>query len=241
MIITTTPQVSGQPGELHGNHPDTTTGNLDYGWLGQHQRAVEHTPGLRQQTEMGARGYDPKLGRFLQIDPIEGGVNNDYDYPTDPVGDRDLAGRCNSAAAWCILGILTATEHLPTIVIRGKTFVQFLAERGGAVKVKKTKAGLRAMRSDGSCSGGPGSAFFFNFNNACKTHDLGYDLMRFFRSSGSWGSTRWVVDFLFLEDMTADCRGRGFFGSYQSACYRIARTYYRVVQTVSWVQGYGVP
>lgn len=43
--------------------------------------------------EMGARLYVPALGRFLQVDPIEGGVDNDYVWPTDPVGSSDLDGQ----------------------------------------------------------------------------------------------------------------------------------------------------
>jgi RHS repeat-associated protein len=78
---------------LTGTTPDNSAGNLDYGWLGQHQRPVEHEPTLQPVIEMGARQYSPLLGRFLEIDPIEGGSANDYDYVNgEPVSTFDLAG-----------------------------------------------------------------------------------------------------------------------------------------------------
>jgi len=43
--------------------------------------------------QMGARLYNPNWGRFLSIDPIEGGCANDYTYGHgDPINGTDLTG-----------------------------------------------------------------------------------------------------------------------------------------------------
>ena len=74
--------------------PDNATGAFDYGWLGQHQRPLEHQNGLLDTVEMGARQYLPSLGRFLEVDPIEQGSANEYDYVSgDPLNGLDLDGR----------------------------------------------------------------------------------------------------------------------------------------------------
>ncbi len=83
--------------QLVGSETDTGPGQFDYGWLGQHQRPLEHQDGLQSVIQMGERQYAPALGRFLEVDPVEGGTSNDYAYVGDPINRLDLNGM------WCVI------------------------------------------------------------------------------------------------------------------------------------------
>ena len=59
-------------------------------WTGAYDKQLDTTSNLIQ---MGARPYDPTLGRFLATDPIEGGSLNTYIYAgNDPLNMSDPSG-----------------------------------------------------------------------------------------------------------------------------------------------------
>lgn len=66
-----------------------------YTYVGQHQKATENDFSIPVM-QMGARVYLPSLGRFAQVDPVEGGTDNNYAYTNQPITEYDLDGK----AAW---------------------------------------------------------------------------------------------------------------------------------------------
>jgi RHS repeat-associated protein len=60
-----------------------------YGWLGVHEKAANNLSGL---VVMGVRIYNPTTGLFTSPDPIYGGNDNAYVYPSDPINLLDLNG-----------------------------------------------------------------------------------------------------------------------------------------------------
>ncbi|MDQ0943159.1 PA14 domain-containing protein [Streptomyces sp. V1I1] len=82
-------------GKVLSSMPSNATGTT-YGWEGQNQKLTESDFALAP-TQMGARVYLSSIGRFLQVDPTDGGVQNAYVYPPNPLRSQDLDGNSSTA------------------------------------------------------------------------------------------------------------------------------------------------
>ena len=78
---------------------DNANDSADYGAFGSAQHLEEHAASA-PVIQMGERPYVPTLGRFISVDPIEGGCANDYTYVFgDPLTQSDPSGRATNSCS----------------------------------------------------------------------------------------------------------------------------------------------
>jgi RHS repeat-associated protein len=93
-------------------NPTNTADGTTYQYVGQHEKMTDTdtSPISGGITQMGARVYLASLGRFMSVDPQEGGTPNNYDYALDPVSESDLSGQCVGPALLLCIGFVAAVS-----------------------------------------------------------------------------------------------------------------------------------
>lgn len=124
---------AGRPTILATVRPETPANFGQYGWLGTGQRSNDALAGL---SLMGVRLYNSSTGRFLTRDPIHGGNDNSYVYPTDPIGSQDLTGeyecakQCRDMQKTCQrYNSASRCYHLGSIIDRLATYSETLHKK----------------------------------------------------------------------------------------------------------------
>jgi peptidoglycan/LPS O-acetylase OafA/YrhL len=100
---------------------------------------------------------------------------------------------------------------------------------------------LRLAKPAGACSA-PGGDAPFGFEQACKVHDYGYDLLRYAHAGGQrlTAEARRQLDAMFDRDLHARCRAGGR-GLARLGCDLLAEGFTAAVAVNSWRQHYGNP
>lgn len=205
---------------------DNSSGQMDYGWHGTAQRPLEHQTGAIATIEMGARQYDSSLGRFLEVDPIEGGTANDFAYVTDPINGSDLSGTCGFGNPFKACKRASAADILK--MIKGQMgfprgFLAWAAKQKNTDGYGKgwhyelrgdglSQLGATYQRVDGDgCSHPIGSIkkqWDARYGEACNAHDVSYDLMRFYNAHGYHVFGKQRLDDWFATQVEALCKKR---------------------------------
>lgn len=90
--------LTGPFGEKLSTYPtipnNASVNGATFQYVGAHEKLTEGDLTITL-IHMGARTYLPQIGRFTQVDPVQGGTPNSYAYPTDPANDFDLSGQIN--------------------------------------------------------------------------------------------------------------------------------------------------
>jgi RHS repeat-associated protein len=154
----------GETASNNGQPANDIMPGTSFGYNGQQQKLSDTSAGI---VFMGARPYQPSVGRFLQVDPVAGGCANAYTYAFgDPLNNPDLSGQGGCGGSWwdpfssgsnslADLGILLGA------VAVGLTGVGLVVELG---------AGAAAAVAIGAAGAGAGAAYL-DYGPCVKGHN----------------------------------------------------------------------
>jgi hypothetical protein len=157
--------------------------------------------------------------------------------PAGAAGDRPLSGDAATAAHTVAVLTHPSADHDPT-----QDFPHdFESVQGTHPDLVRAPDGTqRAVHGDGGCSGPDGDTQW-DFSVACKSHDLGYDVLRYAEHKGQplGADARRALDTRLTADMHAQCdanpRGTG------AQCHAVAQIYSAGLAFNSWRQHWGPP
>jgi RHS repeat-associated protein len=137
---------------LAGTQGTTTVNALNatdtsMGWAADPARKQEggYTTSFVQ---MGARVYIPSLGRFLQVDPVDGGTLNGYVYVADPINASDYNGK------WGFGDLFSAIVNVVKAVIKAVVTPVATVVRAVVSAVSQPKATAASSSGGGGRTGG---------------------------------------------------------------------------------------
>lgn len=160
----------------YGRRSPALVASPRYGWLGTYMRDAS---ALGAVVLMGARLYATATGRFLSIDRIEGGNDNRYTYPVNPIANADLSGThgCRkNESRWACQHRMGQTAHRIFSGSNGGEFKDRTGIRPDArikvgkgfvyVELKPTrKAALAACRRTARVTGTPCIAVVWSYRS----------------------------------------------------------------------------
>lgn len=155
---------SGPFGESLSGHssPQNSASGTSSDYLSIHRKSTE-SEYLIKPIQMGGRVYIPELGRFLQIDPADGGTLNGYVYALDPINQVDANGNWIQVilAVIAIVSIVMAAKSVHTAVKNPtptNITVAVIDTAGAAGAVFTGGGSVVASRTAGAAARGAASA-----------------------------------------------------------------------------------